>query len=226
MTLYSTTLPEPSAVTSTDESSNPLLRPWTSEPFHLPPFKSIEPHHFEPAFEIGMASHLRDLEAIASSEEDSFDSILAAYDRAGAELSKIYSVYGNYISSLNTPDMQEVQSKMAPLLSRHTSATYNVPGLFEKVSKMNDVRVEKVESGEWTAEMGRLAERVYIKFVRMGALLGEKERAEYADIQGKFAGAVGCTSCVLCLQSIERGVALLFCTHLTHESLHNSFDCS
>ena len=81
--------------------------------------------------------------------------------------------------------MQEVQSKMAPVLSRHTSSTYNVPGLFEKVAEMNEVRGEMVERGEWTEEMGRLAERVYVKFVRMGALLGEEERAEYADIQGE-----------------------------------------
>jgi peptidyl-dipeptidase Dcp len=182
MTLHCTaTEPTISAATSTD---NPLLRSWSTEPFHLPPFKSICPNHFESAFEIGMSSHLSDLHSIASNEEDSFDSILAAYDRAGATLSKIYSVYGNYVSSLNTPEMQAVQSKMAPVLSRHTSSTYNVPGLFDKVSKMNEIREEMVQSGKWTAEMGRLAERVYIKFVRMGALLGEEERKEYADIQG------------------------------------------
>jgi peptidyl-dipeptidase Dcp len=133
-----------------------------------------------------MSSHITDLESIANSNEDSFDSILAAYDRAGSTLSKIYAVYGNYVSSLNTPEMQEVQSKMAPILSRHTSQTYNVPGLFEKVVKMNNVKEEMVQKGEWTSEMARLAERVYIKFVRMGALLGEKERAEYADIQGEL----------------------------------------
>lgn len=132
-----------------------------------------------------MASHLDDLRTIADSTDESFDSILAAYDRAGAQLSRISAVYGNYVSSLNTPQMQEVQSKMAPLLSRHNSKTYDIPGLFEKITRMNDIRKDKVESGEWTAEMGRLAERVYIKFVRMGALLGENERAEYADIQGE-----------------------------------------
>ena len=184
MTLHSTVANEPSVSESSTTSSNPLLRSWSSEPFHLPPFKSIEPDHFEPAFEVAMASHIRDLQAIANSKEDTFDSILAAYDRGGAELSKVYSVYGNYISSLNTPDMQTVQSKMAPLLSRHTSKTYNIPGLFQKVAQMNDVKGEKMKSGEWTSEMGRLAERVYNKFVRMGAKMGETEREEYADIQG------------------------------------------
>ena len=29
---------------------NPLLQPWTA-PFGLPPFESLRPEHFEPAFE-------------------------------------------------------------------------------------------------------------------------------------------------------------------------------
>ena len=61
-----------------------------------------------------MAAHIGDLEAIASTPidlsspvcGDVFDSILGAYDRAGALLWKIEAVYDNYISSLNTPDMQ------------------------------------------------------------------------------------------------------------------------
>eukprot|EP00804_Cyclotella_cryptica_P031396 CCRYP_012206-RA/>CCRYP_012206-RA protein AED:0.07 eAED:0.07 QI:0/0/0/1/1/1/2/0/712 len=186
MTLHST-ITEPTATVPARTTSNPLLSSWSNEPFHLPPFKSIEPHHFEHAFEIAMASHLDDLRSIAESEDDSFDAILAAYDRAGGELSRVSAVYGNYVSSLNTPQMQEVQSKMAPLLSRHNSKTYNVPGLFEKISRMNEIKKDKVESGEWTSEMGRLAERVYVKFVRMGALLGENEKAEYADIQAELA---------------------------------------
>ncbi|KAL7508667.1 hypothetical protein ACHAXN_005743 [Cyclotella atomus] len=186
MTLHSTAV-EPSLTSATSTHANPLLQSWSTEPFHLPPFKSIEPRHFEPAFEIAMDAHLKDLESIANSKQEDFESILAAYDRAGATLSKVYSVYGNYVSSLNTPEMQLVQTKMAPLLSRHTSKTCNVPGLFEKISKMNEVRDDMVKSGEWTEEMGRLAERVYIKFVRMGALLGEEEKKEYADIQAELA---------------------------------------
>ncbi len=82
-----------------------------------------------------MKAHIKDLEAIASQHYfQDFDSILGGYDRAGSLFSKVGGVYGNYISSLNTPDMQEVQSAMASVLSRHRSKCYNIPGLFEKVS--------------------------------------------------------------------------------------------
>ena len=166
------------------EQENPLLRSWSDQPFSLPPFKDIKTSHFEPALKAGMESHIADLKAIAKSESTTFDHILGKYDRAGALLSKVSSVYYNYTSSLNTPDFQKVQSAMAPILSRHNSKCYDIPGLFEKIEKLYDMKDEKLKSGEWTAEQARLAERVYIKFVRMGAKFDDAKKKEYADIQG------------------------------------------
>ena len=181
-----------STLTATDtattySSDNPLLRSWSDQPFNLPPFKSIEPKHFVPALEAAMEAHISDLEAIASAEsKDDFDTILGTYDRAGSLYSKVASVYGNYISSLNTPDMQEVQTKMAPILSRHRSACYNVPGLFDKIEHMYNIRDKMLAKGEWDDIQARLAERVYIAFMRMGAKLDEDAKKEYADIQGEY----------------------------------------
>ncbi|KAL7543784.1 hypothetical protein ACHAXR_013091 [Thalassiosira sp. AJA248-18] len=183
----STTSTTDGVSTISTNSENPLLKSWSDQPFNLPPFKSIEPSHFQPALDAAMEAHLTDLEAIASSSSNDFDSILGAYDRAGSLYSKVGSVYGNYISSLNTPDMQAVQTKMAPILSRHRSKCYNIPGLFEKIEQMHDVKDDMLEKGEWNAEQARLAERVYIGFVRMGANLDEEKKKEYADIQAELA---------------------------------------
>mmetsp|Transcript_7875 Transcript_7875/g.16105 ORF Transcript_7875/g.16105 Transcript_7875/m.16105 type:complete len:705 (+) Transcript_7875:141-2255(+) len=173
--------------TTAISEGNPLLQSWAAQPFHLPPFEEINPGHFQPALEAAMEAHIADLEAIASCTDNDFDSILGAYDRAGSLYSKVCGVYGNYISSLNTPDMQEVQSAMAPILSRHRSKCYNIPGLFEKMTSMYDIREEMANKGEWTAEQVRLAERVYTAFVRMGVKLNEEEKKEYGDIQVELA---------------------------------------
>ena len=167
------------------ENPNPLLRSWADQPFRLPPFKHIRAEHFQPAFEVAMKDHLSDLEAIASSSADGFDSILGAYDRAGDLLGKVDAVFDNYVSSLNTPEMQAVQTTMAPILSRHNSKTYDIPGLFVKIEKMYAMKDDMLEKGEWTAEQARLAERVYIDFVRMGAKFDAATKGEYADIQGE-----------------------------------------
>ena len=172
--------------TTAECNDNPLLRSWSDQPFNLPPFKEINPTHFEPALEAAMEDHISDLESIAKSESNSFDDILGAYDRAGSLYSKVGSVYGNFISSLNTEDMQAVQTAMSPILSRHRSKCYNIPGLFEKIESMNNVKDEKLKSGEWTAEQARLAERVYIGFVKNGAKLDEESKKEYADIAGEY----------------------------------------
>jgi hypothetical protein len=151
---------KPTITNAATDSDNPLLRSWSDQPFNLPPFKDIRTENFVPAFEVAMAAHIADLEAIASSPLDDFDSVLGAYDYAGALLSRVSSVFGSYTSSMNTPDMQAVQTVMAPVLSRHTSKAYDVPGLFEKIERVNESRDEKMNSGEWTAEQARFAERV------------------------------------------------------------------
>ena len=149
-------------IESSDPSAanNPLLRDWSDQPFHLPPFRDIDPCHFAPAFAVAMSSHLSDLNDIASSPATDFDSVLGAYDRAGSLLSRISCVYGTYTSSVNTPDMQKVQTDMAPVLSRHNSKTYDVPGLFEKIERVHGMRDEMLRSGGWTHEQARFAERV------------------------------------------------------------------
>ena len=81
--------------------------------------------------------------------------------------------------------MQLVQTTMAPILSRHNSKAYDIPGLFQKIESVYKIRNEKLKSGEWTAEQARFAERVHKKFVRMGAKFDAVTKGEYADIQGE-----------------------------------------
>ena len=190
-----------------DDGDNPLLRSWSDEPFGLPPFGDIRPHHFPRAFDVAMESHLADLRSIAAGAaaeggggdgDDDFDSVLGAYDRAGYLHRKIHAVYNSFVSSANGPEMRLVQTAMAPRLSRHASNTYDVPGLFDRIERLRDTIArgversssntegEKERGGGWTTEQVRLIERVYIDFVRMGARFDDATRVEYADIQGEW----------------------------------------
>ena len=182
-----------------DDGGNPLLRSWSDEPFGLPPFADIRPHHFPRAFDVAMESHLADLRSIAAAgaaaeggDDGDFDSVLGAYDRAGYLYRKIHAVYNSYVSSMNGPEMRLVQTKMAPRLSRHASKTYDVPGLFDRIARLHGTigadssSTEGKEGGGWTTEQVRLLERVYIDFVRMGAKFDDATRVEYADIQGEL----------------------------------------
>ena len=100
-------------------SSNPLLQDWTeSNEFGLPPFRRIKAEHFEPALELAMQEHLRDLQEIVDANDSEsgdlvFERVCGALDRAGATYGKITSVFSNLCSSVCTEDLQEVQKKMA-----------------------------------------------------------------------------------------------------------------
>lgn len=166
------------------DKSNPLLQDWSTQPFKLPPFQSIKPSHFPSAFDTAMKLHKQDLQTITTNAEaPTFENTIAAYDRTGSVLSQVSAVFGNMCSSLNTDELKEVQKEMVPILSRHSSSTYTLPGLFEKIQAIYEQRNDL----GLTAEQVRLVERFYIDFSRQGAAFSEEEKQEYADIKAKLA---------------------------------------
>mmetsp|Transcript_32964 Transcript_32964/g.37430 ORF Transcript_32964/g.37430 Transcript_32964/m.37430 type:complete len:643 (+) Transcript_32964:57-1985(+) len=169
---------------------NPLLESWTAQPFSLPPFEKIQTDHFRPALEVGMKEHLKDLRGIVDNPDPpTFDNVVVAYDRTGKILEKVSGVFGNMCSSQNTPELQEIQTEMTPILSRHGSATYTLPGLFEKIQQVyhEHQRVVENEEDELTDEDRRLIERIHMDFTRSGAHFTVDKQKENADIQAALA---------------------------------------
>lgn len=164
--------------------SNPLLEPWT-QAFSLPPFDKIQTEHYKPALEVGMEEHLKDLQAIVDNPEPpTFENVMVAYDRAGSILDKVGGVFGNMCSSQNTPELQAIQTEMTPILSRHRSATFTLPGLFSKVQAVYE---SMDDDDSLTPEDRRLTERIHLDFTRSGAHFDEEKQKENADIVAKLA---------------------------------------
>lgn len=131
-----------------------------------------------------MASHLRDLDAIATNTQPaSFENVIAALDRAGSEFSKIQMLFSNLCSSLNTEAMQAVQTEMAPLLANHSSTVYTFPGLFDKIESVHSTR----HNIGLNAEQVRVTERFYIDFCRNGAKFDTKKKVQNARITARLA---------------------------------------
>ena len=165
-------------------ASNPLLEPWT-QAFSLPPFDKIQTEHYKPALEVGMEEHLKDLQAIVDNPEPpTFENVMVAYDRAGSILDKVGGVFGNMCSSQNTPELQAIQTEMTPILSRHRSATFTLPGLFSKVQAVYE---SMDDDDSLTPEDRRLTERIHLDFTRSGAHFDEEKQKENADIVAKLA---------------------------------------
>lgn len=73
---------------------------------------------------------------------------------------------------------------MVPILSRHSSSTITLPGLFEKI---DHVYTNLESRTDLTTEQKRLVERFHMDFTRQGASFSPEEKKEYADIKAKLA---------------------------------------
>ncbi|MEQ1517687.1 MAG: M3 family metallopeptidase, partial [Usitatibacteraceae bacterium] len=162
---------------------NPLLETWNG-PYGLPPFSTTKPEHFAPAFEVALSAHRAELDAIAANPvPPSFDNTVAAFDKSGRLLSRIWLMFHNLTSSETSPALQAVERAMAAPLATHTNAIYMHAALFRRV----DALYEKRETLGLTTEQNRLLERVHLDFVRAGARLSAEAQVRYGRIMERLA---------------------------------------
>ncbi|MEO1039532.1 MAG: M3 family metallopeptidase [Pseudomonadota bacterium] len=167
-----------------DLADNPLMAEWDT-PFGTPPFDLIEPAHFIPAFEAAMASHLEEIDAIASNEAaPTFENTLLAMENAGADLSRIWRVFGNLSSSASNDDIRAIQREMNPRLAGHTASITLNADLFARI----DTLMENRDALELSAQEARLLEVTHHNFERAGAQLEGADRERFAEIRAALAG--------------------------------------
>ena len=164
-------------------SMNPLLQDWTA-PYGLPPFAAIAPEHFAPAFEVALAEHRAELDAIAAqTEAPSFANTLAAFDRSGRLLTRLEHLFYTLAASATSPELQAAQRALAAPLAAHSSAVYMHAGLFQRV----DALYRERQALALSAEQLRLLERVHLDFVRAGAQLAPAAQTRYAQVMERLA---------------------------------------
>ncbi|MFM1858635.1 MAG: Peptidyl-dipeptidase dcp, partial [Pseudomonadota bacterium] len=155
---------------------NPLLSSWTT-PFEMPPFGDIEPHHFLPAFEEGMARHQAEIEKIAhQAAPASFENTIIALEQAGSLLNRVERVFGNLTSSHTSPALQSIEREIAPRLAAHHGQIALNAALFARIAFLYFQR----EAFGLDPESMRLLERLHLDFVRNGARLVGEARDAFA----------------------------------------------
>ena len=179
--------PSPAAAPMTD---NPLLKE-SSLDFHYPPFDKIKNEHFAPAYEQGMAQHLKEIQAIASNPEPpTFENTIVAMEKTGELLDRVDHIFSNLSSANTNPAIQKIETEMAPKQSAHQDAIFLNAPLFKRVETIYNDRTKLGldKESQW------LVERYYKDFVRAGAKLsdGDKSKlkklnAELAELSTKFA---------------------------------------
>ncbi len=171
-------------------TENPLLQESTLD-LHYPPFDKIKDEHFAPAYEQGMADHLKEIAPIAANTEaPTFENTIVALEKTGDLLGRVNRIFSNLTSANTNPALQKTETEMAPKLSAHEDAIFLNGPLFKRIETLYNDRAKLGldEESTW------LIERYYKDFVRAGAKLSEADKtklkkmnSELAELQTKFS---------------------------------------
>src|SRR5262245_16152367 len=168
---------------ATAAASNPLLEPWMA-PFAMPPFDRIRSQHFLPAFAAALADNLKEVAALANERSTpSFQNTIEALERSGRQLDRVSSVFFNLSGTDTSPELQEIERRIAPRLAKHSMRIYQNAKLFKRVADLFARRA----SLELSEEQVRVLERYHRAFLKAGAALRADAKKRLAAIAEQLA---------------------------------------
>ena len=142
----------------------------------------IRPEHFGPAYDLALARHDAEIDAIASDPAPpSFANTVTALERSGALLMRVEMVFSNLTLSETNEALQEIERAMAPRVAQHWNAIHLNAKLFARLDAVFLAR------DAMAPEELRVLERYHLDFVRAGAQLSDDKRARFAAINERLA---------------------------------------
>jgi peptidyl-dipeptidase Dcp len=167
---------------------NPLLAKWEGPYGGVPPFDRVQVADFKPALELAMAENLAEIDRIAKNPgAPTFANTIAQMERAGRTLDRVQTIYGVFVGTMNSPEVQVVQREMAPRLAAFNDQIAQNEALFKRIEAVYN-SANSAGKSRLTAEDKRLAWFYYTNFVRAGARLSPNVKARLSQINQQLAG--------------------------------------
>ena len=159
---------------------NPFFSKKYNTPYETPPFDRILFEHYEPAMIEGMRLETEAIEALCNNpEEPTFENTILP--KTGEMLENVTSVFFNLLSACNSPEMEELSQKMAPLLSEHSNRITMNEKLFLRIKRVWEKR------HQLDTEQQILMEKIYDGFLRAGADLPKDKKDELAQLRTQLS---------------------------------------
>ena len=159
---------------------NPFFNKRYDTPHEVPPFDKIQFEHYEPAMMEGMRLESEAIEALCNNpEEPTFENTIMP--KTGEMVENVTSVFFNLLSACNSPEMEELSQKMAPLLSEHSNRITMNERLFQRIKHVWEKR------HELDTEQQILMEKIYDGFLRTGANLPKEKKEELSELRTKLS---------------------------------------
>src|SRR6516165_4783681 len=131
-----------------------------------------------------MAEQLRQVAAIAhNSEPPTFANTIVALERSGQLLERVETTFSNLNSCNTDPEMQRIDTEMAPLLTAQRDAIHLNPALWARVDALYNRRAGL----HLDVESLQLLTRYHTIFVRAGARLTGDQQARLKDLNKQIA---------------------------------------
>ncbi len=163
--------------------ANPLLMRYKT-PHQTIPFDEIKTEHYLPAFKVAMEEHLKEIEHIASMQEDpDFNNTIVALEKAGSLLDKVGAPFYNLLSSETSDELQAIAEELSPLMSEHSNAIRLNEKLFERIKVVYDQR----ELLKLNGEEKMLLQNTYDGFANNGANLSPADKDLYRELSKELS---------------------------------------
>lgn len=162
---------------------NPLLTGFTT-PFGVPPFDLIKPHHYRPAFLLGMEEHMKEIEAVMNNkEEPTFENTIVALDKSGETLARVSRIFFGLAEANTNDSIQQIQVDISPKLSAHNDAISLNIKLFNRIKSVYDNQ----EKFNLDAAQTYILENLYKGFVRNGANLSPDKQEQLKKLNSELS---------------------------------------
>ena len=172
-------------VAAENKNDNTILAEFSGPYNGVPAFDKVKLSELKPAFDAAMAQKLAEVDAIANNPEPAtFENTVAALERSGSLLSRVYTYYGIWRSNVSNAEFRAIQKEMAPKLSAFNSKITQNEKLFARIKNVYESEALKSLS----AEQQRVTWLTYNSFARNGATLDKPSKARFAEINQELAG--------------------------------------
>lgn len=166
------------------KNDNVLLQEWTGPYDGVPAFDKMKVSDVKEAMEKGMEQGLKDIEKIAENPEPAtFENTIAAMERSGKELERVFTYYGIMSSNVSSPEFRDIQAELAPKLSDYNSKISQNEKLFQRIKKVYD----DSQKTPLDADQQRVVELTYKGFEMNGANLDADKKKRYAEINKELS---------------------------------------
>ncbi|MER7447475.1 M3 family metallopeptidase [Microbacterium sp. NPDC097977] len=165
------------------DDSNPLLQP-SALPYGLPDFAAIRAEHYLPAFEAAFSRHLAEISRITMVRSmPTFENTIEALERSGELLERVAHAFYTVTSADATPEIQDIDEKLAPLMAAHQDAITLDSALYWRVQQMH-AQLDRLELDE---EQRYLVERHHREMTLAGAALDDEHKARLTALNQQLS---------------------------------------